>query len=92
MVNNLSAARETRVLSLGQEDPLEEGMATTPVFLPGEPHGRRSLVGHSPRGCRESDMTECLTFSLSLLTLSGEKVLPLPSRLMKTLMSQYLPP
>ena len=33
---------------LGQEDPLEEGMATTPVFLPGESHGQRSLVGYSP--------------------------------------------
>ena len=28
--------QETWVQSLGQEDPLEEGMATTPVFLPGE--------------------------------------------------------
>ena len=30
----------------------------TPVFLPGESHGQRSLVGHSPRGRKESDMTE----------------------------------
>ena len=30
----------------------------TPVFLPGEPHGRRSLVGYSPWGLKESDMTE----------------------------------
>ena len=30
----------------------------TPVFLPGKPHGQRSLVGHSPRGCKESDTTE----------------------------------
>ena len=30
------AVQETRVRSLGWEDPLEEGMATTPVFLPGE--------------------------------------------------------
>ena len=28
----------------GSEDPLEEGMATTPVFLPGESHGQRSLA------------------------------------------------
>ena len=35
-------------LPLGQEDPLEEGMATTPVFLPGEPHGQRRLAGYSP--------------------------------------------
>ena len=30
----------------------------TPVFLPGESHGRRSLVGHGPWGHREFDMTE----------------------------------
>ena len=33
----------------------------TPVFLPGELHGQRSLVGHSPWGCKVSDMTESLT-------------------------------
>ena len=31
-------------LILGLEDLLEEGMATTPVFLPGEPHEQRGLV------------------------------------------------
>ena len=36
----------------------------TPVFLPGEFHGQRSLVGYSPWGCEESDMTELLTLSL----------------------------
>ena len=35
-----------RVWSLGQEGPLEEEMATTPVFLPGESHGQRSLVSY----------------------------------------------
>ena len=34
----------------------------TPVFLPGESHGQRSLVGYSPRGRKESDMTEQLHF------------------------------
>ena len=33
--------------TLGQEDPLEEGMET-PVFLPGESHGQRSLAGYDP--------------------------------------------
>ena len=33
----------------------------TPVFVPGESHGRRSLVGYSPRGRKESDMTERAT-------------------------------
>ena len=36
------------VRSVGQEDPLEEEMATTPIFLPGESHGQRSLMGYSP--------------------------------------------
>ena len=34
----------------------------TPVFLPGESHGWRSLVGYSPQGRKESDMTERLHF------------------------------
>ena len=33
----------------------------TPVFLPGEPHGQRSLAGYSPWGCKESDRTERLS-------------------------------
>ena len=32
----------------------------TPVFLPGESHGQRSLVGYSPRGHKELDTTERL--------------------------------
>ena len=38
----------------------------TPVLLPGKPHGRRSLVGCSPWGHKESDMTEQLHFHFSL--------------------------
>ena len=33
----------------------------TPVFWPGEFHGRGSLAGYSPQGCKESDTTERLT-------------------------------
>ena len=54
----MEETQETQVRSLGWEDPLEEAVATTPVFLPGESHGRRRLVGHSPWGHRESDRTE----------------------------------
>ena len=36
----------------------------TPVFLPGEFHGQRSLAGYSPRGRKESDTTERLHFIL----------------------------
>ena len=32
----------------------------TPVFLPGESHGQRSLVGYSPWGCKELDTTEVI--------------------------------
>ena len=42
----------------GREDPVEEGVATTPVFLPGESHGQRSLAGCSPQGRKELDTTE----------------------------------
>jgi len=38
----------------------------TPVLLPGKSHGQRSLVGCSPWGCKESDMTEQLHFHFSL--------------------------
>ena len=41
-------------------------MASTPVLLPGESHGRRSLVGCSPWGHTESDTTEQLHFHFSL--------------------------
>ena len=37
-----------------------------PVFLPGESHGQRSLVGYSPWGRKESDTTERLHFHFSL--------------------------
>ena len=42
--------QETQVPSLGWEDPLEEGMTPTPVLLPRESHGQRSLKGNSPWG------------------------------------------
>ena len=38
----------------------------TPVLLPGNSHGQRSLVGYSLWGHKESDTTEWLHFSLSL--------------------------
>ena len=60
-VKNLPAMQEIWVKSLGQEDPLEKGWQPTPVFLPGEFHGQKSLVGYSPQGHKESDMTEQLS-------------------------------
>ena len=43
--------------SLGLEDSLEEGMQPTPVFLPEESHGQKSLAGCSLQGRTELDMT-----------------------------------
>ena len=45
-----------KVESQGQEDPLEEGMQPTPVFLLEESHGQRSLAVHGIT--KELDMTE----------------------------------
>ena len=59
-VKRLPAMQETWVQSLGQEDPLEKEMATTPVFLPGKSHGQRSLEDYSPWDHKELDTTERL--------------------------------
>ena len=48
LVKNQPAMQETWIQSLGWEDPLEKGRATTPVFSSGEFHGHRSLAGYSP--------------------------------------------
>ena len=48
------AMQETQGQCLGWEDPLEKQSLPTPVFLPGEVHGQRSLVDCG----EESDMTD----------------------------------
>ena len=45
---------------VGKIPRVGSGNLPTPVFLPGKSHGQRSLVGYSPCGCKESDMTEQL--------------------------------
>ena len=47
-----------RVRPPGWKDPLEEAWQPTPVFLSGESHGQRSLVGYCPWGLKELDTTE----------------------------------
>ena len=59
LVKNLPAIQETWGRSLGWEDPLEKGMATTVVFRPEEFHGLCSPWGHT-----ESDMTEQLSLKV----------------------------
>ena len=41
--------------------PWRRAWQPTQVFLPGESHGQKSLVGYSPWGAKESDMTEQLS-------------------------------
>ena len=58
MVKHLPAVLETQVQSLGREDPLKKGMATHFSILAWRIHGQRSLVGYSPWGRKEADITE----------------------------------
>ena len=52
MVESPPIMQETQVKSLGQEDPLEKGMATH--SSDGISHGQRSLAGYSTWGCKET--------------------------------------
>ena len=72
VVKNLPAMQETWVQSLGQEDPLEKGMATHASLLAWRIPWTDDPGGlYSPRGCQESDTTEWLTlFNLYTLPLS----------------------
>ena len=63
-VKNLPAMLETQVRSLGWEISWRREWQPTPVFLPGEFQGQRSLEGYSPWGHKESDTTERLTHSI----------------------------
>ena len=59
VVKNLPAkAGDTSLISGLGRSPGERNGKPTPVFLPGKFHGQRSLVGYTPWGCKESDMTE----------------------------------
>ena len=49
--------------------PGEGHDSSTPVFLPGESRGQRSLVGYSPRGHKQSDTTEATEHAIVLLTI-----------------------
>ena len=72
MVKHLPAMRETRVQFLGREDPWRRKWQSTPALLPGKSHGRRSLIGYSPWGCKESDTTEHHTKDMTLELGAGE--------------------
>ena len=71
-VKHLPAMQDARVHSLGWKDLLEKEMQPSPVFLPWESHGRRSLVGYSPWDRKESDTTGDFNFTFrEVITFSG---------------------
>ena len=51
--------------------PWRRAWPPSPVFLPGESHGQRSLAGYSPRGHKESDTTEQLSTAQHLMNEPG---------------------
>ena len=40
------------------KSPWRRAWQPTPVFMPGESHGQRGLLGYGPQGRKESDVTE----------------------------------
>ena len=58
---NAGVARDTGLIPGSGRLPWRRKWQPSPVFLPGESHGQRSLGGYSPQGCKESDMTKQLT-------------------------------
>ena len=54
---NVGEEREADLISgPGKSPGGGHGNFATPVFLPGESHGQRSLAGYTPEGSKESDM------------------------------------
>ena len=71
VVKNLPGMLETRVQSLGWEDPLEKGMANHSSILAWRIPWTEETGGlYSPWSCKESDMTEQLTL---LLLMEGNE-------------------
>ena len=57
--------------SIKMEFCLKREWQSSPIFLPGEFHGQRSLEDYSPRGCRESDTNEWLSFHFFIQSVEG---------------------
>ena len=71
---------------LGWEYPLEEGTAPHSVFLPEESHGQRTLVGYSPSGHKELDMTKATQHIHTHRIIKLDEVIHV-----KVLMESHLP-
>ena len=58
---NAGNARDTESIPGPERFPWRRKWQPTPISLPGESHGQKSLVGYSPWVCKESDTTEWLS-------------------------------
>ena len=61
LTNNTEKIENPHVRKLPYTVTWRRKQQPTPVFVPGEFHGQKVLVGYSPWGYKESDMTEQLT-------------------------------
>ena len=61
LVKNLHTVGDLGSIPELERFPWRRAWQPTPVFVPGDPLGQRSLVGYSLWGCRESDTTERLS-------------------------------
>ena len=87
MVKHLPTTQETRFDPWVRKIPWRRKWQPTSVLFPGKYHRRRILVGYSPWGCKESDMTEWLHF-LSLFSLGH--TLPLPTNITKFFLNEII--
>ena len=78
----MPAMQETQVQSLGQEDPWRKAWQPTPVFLPGESHGQRSLAGSEELDTTEAtEHTHARAFvTKQILVFHTDYSSPLPVR------------
>ena len=85
MLENLPAMQETQVASWLGNIPWRKEWLPTPVFLPGESHGQRSLVGYSPWGRKEWERQSIHACMLGTYMLTSEN-----SLLVLILLSLYI--
>ena len=62
----------------------------TPVLLPGNSHGRRSLVGYSPRGRKELDTTEQLHSLIPVKVIQNVKIIIVLRKYWDSLVAQMV--
>ena len=85
LLANAGDTRDRRFNPWVRKIPWRRKWQLAPVCLPGKFHGPRSLVGHSPWGCNESDMTEHTNVDITHTISKHHILLTLPVSLEKSL-------